>query len=98
MNHINRDKNRRKLFAKYEMDKKNYKFILTQPHVDEKTKEIAQIKLQNLPRASSLVRIRNRCIITGRPRGVYKNYRLSRIIFREYAQIGLLPGIRKSSW
>lgn len=54
--------------------------------------------LQNLPRNSSLSRIRNRCMITGRARGVLSSYKISRITFRQYANQGRLPGITKASW
>ena len=57
-----------------------------------------QSKLNQLPRDSSKIRIRNRCELTGRTRGVYRKFRLSRIAFRELASEGKLPGITKSSW
>lgn len=55
-------------------------------------------KLASLPRSSSKTRVRNRCQLTGRPKGVYRKFRLSRIMIREYAGQGLLPGVIKSSW
>jgi small subunit ribosomal protein S14 len=55
-------------------------------------------KLQKLPRNSSPVRYRNRCAITGRPRGFFKDFGLSRHVLREYGLQGLLPGVRKASW
>ena len=55
-------------------------------------------KLSKLPKNSSPCRLRNRCIITGRPRGNYRKFKLSRIAFRELASDGKLPGITKSSW
>ena len=58
----------------------------------------AMIKLSSLPRNSSKVRIKNRCIVTGRSKGVYSKFGLCRNKFREYALEGVLPGIRKSSW
>ncbi len=59
---------------------------------------IAQIKLAKLPRNSAKVRIRNRCEITGRPHGVYRKLRISRIALRELASKGKIPGMTKSSW
>ena len=59
---------------------------------------IAQTKLAQLPRNSSKVRIRNRCELTGRPRGYYRRFNLSRITLRELASFGMLPGVKKSSW
>jgi len=58
----------------------------------------AQVKLQKLPRGALPVRLRNRCQLTGRSRGVYKKFNLSRIKFRELAHQGLLPGVAKASW
>ena len=58
----------------------------------------AQIKLQKLPRNSCENRVRNRCEITGRSRGYYRAFRLSRIKFRELALAGMIPGVTKSSW
>ena len=58
----------------------------------------AQKKLNNLPRDGSKIRIRNRCLITGRPRGNYRKFKMSRIAFRELASFGQIPGIVKSSW
>ena len=58
----------------------------------------AQLRLQKLPRKTSEIRIRNRCTLTGRPRGYLRNFRLSRIAFRELASQGFIPGVTKSSW
>jgi small subunit ribosomal protein S14 len=63
---------------------------------DERLK--AQVALSKLPRNSAEVRIRNRCALTGRPRGYLREFKLSRVTFREYAAWGLIPGIKKSSW
>jgi len=58
----------------------------------------AQLKLAELPRNSSRTRLRNRCSLTGRPRGYYRKFRLSRIAVRELASSGQIPGMLKSSW
>ena len=58
----------------------------------------AQLKLAELPRNSSVTRVRNRCALTGRPRGFYRKFRLSRIAMRELASSGQIPGMVKSSW
>lgn len=58
----------------------------------------AQLKLAELPRNGSPTRVRNRCAITGRPRGYYRKFRLSRIAVRELAACGQIPGMVKSSW
>lgn len=58
----------------------------------------AQLKLAELPRNSSATRLHNRCMLTGRPRGYYRKFKLSRIALRELASSGLIPGMVKSSW
>ena len=58
----------------------------------------AQLKLAELPRNSSETRLHNRCTLTGRPRGYYRKFKLSRIALRELASSGLIPGMVKSSW
>lgn len=58
----------------------------------------AQFKLDSLPKSSSYVRVRRRCFVTGRGRGCYRKFGLSRIKFREFAADGLLPGVKKASW
>ena len=57
-----------------------------------------RLKLEKLPKNSSKIRVRNRCNVTGRPRGVYRKFGLSRITFRELALKGLIPGVSKASW
>jgi small subunit ribosomal protein S14 len=58
----------------------------------------AQLKLSSLPRDGSKTRVRSRCVLTGRPRGVYRKFHLSRIALRELASSGYIPGMVKSSW
>lgn len=58
----------------------------------------AQIKLNKLPKNSSPVRLRNRCNLTGRARGYLRKFQMSRLCFREFANMGLIPGVTKSSW
>jgi len=95
---IERNKKRVKLYKKY---KEKHDKLLKQANnkklsADEQFQ--ARLKLSKIPRNASKVRIRNRCILTGRARGVYRKFRLSRIVFRELASIGHIPGITKSSW
>ena len=61
-------------------------------------KQEFRLKLEKLPKNSNKIRIRNRCSLTGRPRGVYRKFGLSRITFREMALQGLIPGVTKASW
>lgn len=58
----------------------------------------ASMKLQKLPRRTSEIRVRNRCQVTGRPRGYLRAFKMSRIAFRELASRGMIPGVTKSSW
>ena len=64
----------------------------------EEERMAARTKLQSLPRNGARCRVRNRCQITGRGRGVYRKFLISRIVLREYAHRGLIPGITKASW
>lgn len=72
--------------------------ILRDPNVGVEVKMKAQIDLQKMPRDSSPCRIRNRCIKTGRPRGVYRRFGLGRNELRRLVALGLIPGLRKASW
>ncbi|MGN7678906.1 MAG: 30S ribosomal protein S14 [Anaplasma sp.] len=58
----------------------------------------AQVKLSKMPRDSSYIRIRNRCLVTGRPRGYYRKFMVSRIVLRQLGSVGQIPGLTKSSW
>lgn len=57
-----------------------------------------QLKIASMPRSSSKVRLRQRCELTGRPRGVYRRFKLCRIMLRDLGSIGLIPGLKKASW
>ncbi|MDR0406922.1 MAG: 30S ribosomal protein S14 [Holosporales bacterium] len=85
---VQRQKVRRSALKGVIMDKK----------IDPAERFQAQLKLSALPRNGAASRIRNRCLLTGRSRGVYRKFRLSRLMFREMASAGLLPGVRKASW
>jgi small subunit ribosomal protein S14 len=94
---IEREKKRIKLTNKYAEKRKN---LLTEYRNtrDFNLKLEIHCKLQKLPRNSAKVRIRNRCWKTGRPRGYYRDFGLSRHVLREMAHQCLLPGVKKSSW
>lgn len=74
------------------------KEIISSPKSSEEEKNAAVRKLNQLPRNSSKVRLRNRCQMTGRARGYLRKFQLSRLCFRELASSGLIPGIVKASW
>ena len=97
-NFIERDQKRRKLLLKYELKRLQLKSILNNISLSKEKRYDSVTKLNNLSRNSSKVRVRNRCILTGRGKAVYRFCRLSRIKMRELAARGLLPGVKKSSW
>ena len=89
---------RRQISERYKSKRLELKKILKDPNASQKEKSIARIKIEKMPRDSNPNRIRNRCVVTGRPRGVYRKFGLSRITFREMALKGEIPGITKASW
>ena len=95
---IQRNIKRVKLVNKFTKKRKMLKKIIMNKKTTPENRIDALNKLSKLPNNSSPCRLRNRCIITGRPRGVYRKFKLSRIAFRELANEGKLPGVTKSSW
>ena len=83
---------------KYASLRAELKHIIKSPESSFEEKELAVAKLDKLPKSSSRIRIRNRCFKTGRPRGVIKRFKLSRLSFREMALKGEIPGVTKASW
>jgi small subunit ribosomal protein S14 len=95
---INRDDKRRVLAKKYAGKYKKLKATVMDKTISIEERFEAQLELNKLPRNSSKVRQRNRCKVTGRPRGFYRKFKVSRIALRELAAFGLIPGVKKSSW
>lgn len=95
---INREKKRTKLVAKFAAKRAALKAVISNPEVGFEEKQDAMFALQKLPRDSSAARQRNRCAITGRPRGFYRKFGLGRNKLREAAMRGDVPGLRKASW
>jgi small subunit ribosomal protein S14 len=95
---VNRNLKRIKLVAKYSSRRNEILAILNDHNADDEKKMAAREQLQKLPRDCSPVRLRNRCALTGRPRGVYKKFGLGRIKLREIAMKGEIPGVTKASW
>ncbi len=93
-----REKKRERLAAKYSATRAKLKAITKDLSLNDEERWNAQIALQKLPRNSSPVRLRNRCHVTGRPRGYLRKFGMSRIKFREAAQRGDIPGLTKASW
>jgi small subunit ribosomal protein S14 len=95
---INKNERRRKLVQKNAAKYAKLKAIANDESKDETERLIARLKMAELPRNGNPTRIRNRCELTGRSRGFYRKFRLSRIMLRELANKGLIPGVIKSSW
>ena len=95
---INRDQKRRKLVKKYEPKRKALEAIINDMSKPQEDRYDARLKLQALPRNSNPTRVRNRCKITGRPRGVYSKFGLGRNKLRDHAMRGEIPGLTKASW
>jgi small subunit ribosomal protein S14 len=95
---VNRDIKRTKLVEKYAAKRAELKAIVLNATASYEEKMDAQTKLQKLPRDASPVRQRNRCELSGRPRGVYRKFGLGRNKLREATMRGDVPGLRKASW
>jgi small subunit ribosomal protein S14 len=95
---INKNERRRKLAKKYAGQYAKLKAIANDESKDDTERLIARLKMAELPRNGNPTRIRNRCELTGRSRGFYRKFRLSRVMLRELGNKGLIPGLTKSSW
>ena len=93
-----RDQKRRKTVEKFKVKRAALLEMLQNPRASDEAKDAARAKLQKLPRDASPVRLRNRCALTGRPRGVYRKFGLGRNKLRDLALKGEVPGIIKASW
>lgn len=95
---VEREKRRMRLVAKHADKRAELKAIIRNPESSMEDKMRAQDKLQKLPRNSSPVRLRNRCALSGRPRGYYRKFGLARNMLRKAAMRGDVPGLKKASW
>ena len=95
---VEKNKRRMRLAKQYAAKRSALKAIATDQSLTMEERFKAQLKLAQLPRNSSKVRIRNRCEVTGRPRAFYRKLKMSRIALRELGSKGLVPGLVKSSW
>jgi small subunit ribosomal protein S14 len=95
---INRQYKREKLVAKYSKKRATLESIVDNQKMSDEDRFAARLKLQALPRNANKTRLRNRCALTGRPRGFYRKFGLGRNKLREYAMRGEIPGIQKASW
>ena len=95
---VNKNNRRIKISNKFYKKRKNLKKIIMNKQLPLEERFKAQQKLSNMPRNSSKVRVRNRCQISGRPHGVYRKLKISRIALRKLGLEGKIPGMVKSSW
>ena len=95
---IQKNNNRKKIVSKFKVRRQDLKNKIMQKDLSMEERFKLQSKLNELPRDSAKIRLRNRCKITGRTRGVYRKFGLSRIKLRELTMSGNLPGMVKSSW
>ena len=95
---INKNNKRRALVKRYAPKFAALKAQANDDSLDEGERLIARLKMAELPRNANPTRIRNRCELTGRPRAYYRKFRLARVMLRDLANKGLIPGVVKSSW
>jgi small subunit ribosomal protein S14 len=97
-NMLMREKRRRQIAKKYAARRAELRELIRDPKTGAEERAAAQAALQRQPRDASATRQRNRCAITGRPRGVYRKFGLARTKLREAANRGEIPGLSKASW
>ena len=95
---INREEKRRKMVEKFAAKRAALQAIVDDVSRSEEERFEARLKLQALPRNASPVRLRNRCQLTGRPRGVFRKFGLGRSKLRDFVMRGEMPGVTKASW
>jgi small subunit ribosomal protein S14 len=95
---IERDKKRKKMVKKYAAKRAALKAVIKNKELPGEERFQAMLNLAELPRNGAKIRMRNRCAITGRPRGYFRKLNMSRIALRDLASRGELPGVVKSSW
>jgi len=95
---VQKNNKKRALVEKFAGKRAALKAIINNRELPIEERFKAQLKLSELPRNSSKIRVRNRCLVSGRPRGVYRKLKMSRIALRDLGSLGRIPGIVKSSW
>ena len=95
---INKNERRKKLVKKYAGRYAKLKAQAADTSLDDGERLIARLRMAEIPRNGNPTRIRNRCELTGRPRAYYRKFRLARVMLRDLANKGLIPGVTKSSW
>jgi small subunit ribosomal protein S14 len=95
---IEKNEKRRKMAKQFANRRKKLKAVIHNKQTSMEDRFAAQLKLAAMPRNAAPTRIRNRCEVTGRPRAYYRKLKMSRLALRELANLGLIPGMVKSSW
>lgn len=95
---VNREQKRREAVKKFASKREQLMALINDQKLSPEDRYEARLKMQKLPRNASPVRLRNRCALTGRPRGVYRKFGLARGKLREIAMRGEIPGVIKASW
>ncbi len=95
---VNKNRRRAQMVKRLAAKRQRLKTVAENRELPPEERFAARLKLAEMPRNSSATRIRNRCELTGRPRSVYRKFKLSRIALRELASTGQIPGMVKSSW
>ena len=95
---VNKNERRKQLVKQYAAKYEKLRSIADDESRDEGERLVARLKMAELPRNANPTRVRNRCELTGRPRAYYRKFKLSRVMLRELANKGLIPGVTKSSW
>jgi small subunit ribosomal protein S14 len=95
---INKNERRKKLVKQYAGKYARLKAIANDETKDESERWVARLKMAEIPANANPTRVRNRCEITGRPRAYYRKFRLARVMLRDLANKGMIPGVTKSSW
>jgi small subunit ribosomal protein S14 len=95
---INKNERRKKLVKQYAGKYAKLKAVANDKSLDETERLMARLKMAQLPRNANPTRVRNRCEITGRPRAYYRKFRIARVMLRDLALRGMIPGVTKSSW
>lgn len=95
---VNKNERRKALVAKVKPKLEKLKAIANDESRDETERLIARLRMAELPRNGNPTRVRNRCALTGRPRGYYRKFGLARVMLRDLANHGQIPGVTKSSW
>jgi small subunit ribosomal protein S14 len=95
---VNRERKRRAMVKKFASKRAELISLTQNPKLSDEDRYAARLRLQQLPRNASPVRLRNRCTLTGRPRGVFRKFGLARNKLRDIALRGEIPGVIKASW